>query len=144
MTRREWSPGLLAVLTGGTVLATGPWSLTQPLLAATAHLARVGCRGELNQASSVGTAKRLGDISGVERPEEGEAGLSRGSPICLGLWSEISASPRLILCGSRRPPTPQSCMPASPDAFGFYRRNAALIRIKNRNGSRRREPLAVC
>lgn len=139
MTRREWSSGLLAVLTGGTVLAMGPWSLTQPLLTATPHLARVGCRGELNQAPSLGTAKCLGDISGVERPEEGEAGLSRGSPICLGLWSGISAGPGLILCGSRRLPIPQSCMHLQMPLVSITETQLSFELSKNQNGSRRRE-----
>lgn len=55
------------------------------------HLARVGGRGELNQAPSLGVARHLRDISGVERPEAGEAGSRCGSSVCLRLWSGKAA-----------------------------------------------------
>lgn len=55
------------------------------------HLARVGGRGELNQAPSLGVARHLRDISSVERPEAGEAGSRCGSSVCLRLWSGKAA-----------------------------------------------------
>lgn len=55
------------------------------------HLARVGGRGELNQAPSLGVARHLRDISGVERPKAGEAGSRCGSSVCRRLWSGIAA-----------------------------------------------------
>lgn len=61
------------------------------------YLARVGGRGELNQAPSLGMARHLGEVSGVERSEAGEAGSSCRSSVGLGLWSGIVAYPRLIL-----------------------------------------------
>lgn len=55
------------------------------------HLARVGGRGELNQAPSLGVARHLRDISGVERPKAREAGSRCGSSVCRRLWSGIAA-----------------------------------------------------
>lgn len=108
------------------------------------HLARVAGRGEPNQAPSLGTAESLGDISGVERPKEGEAGLSRGSPVGPGLWSGISASPRPVLCGSRRLPIPPSCAHLQTPLVSVAEMQLSFELSENQNGSRRRDPLEVC
>lgn len=90
------------------------------------HLARAGCQGELNQAPSSGTAKRLGDISGVERRPEGRGWPESWVFRVPGALVRISARPGLVppasrrlLCGSRSPLVLQPCQ-QFPEAFGFY------------------------
>lgn len=118
------------------------------LLTVIHHLVRVGRRRKLNQAPSLGTAKPLEGISGVERrSKEGEAGPSHGSSVCLG----ISANPRPILPESQPLPCASRSLPIlqvhaqSLDAFGFYERNTlAFALVKNQNGSRRQELPKAC
>lgn len=114
------------------------------------HLARVGGRGELNQAPSLGVARHLRDISGVERPEAGEAGSRCGSSVCLRLWSGIAAWPGLFLLDLSRSSVAagafQSCSPACSLQMPLVSMEGTQLSfglIKNQNGSRRQGPLKV-
>lgn len=60
----------------------GPLNLTWSLLPAAPHLVTVGCRGELNQAPSLGVAKHLGAFP-VEEEARGGRSWSKSWVFCL-------------------------------------------------------------
>lgn len=144
MVTHSGSPGLLAVCAsrrhspgdGNLELDQGP-----------CRLARVGCRGERNQAPSLGMAKHLGDTSAAEA--RGRRGWSELGVFCLpgALVRKLShpqagcpRAPAVPVC-QQEPPSP-ACSLQVP-LVSTEEMQLSLELVKNQNRSRSQEPLTV-